>query len=1270
MGPMSDLYPSSPAAVPPDLTLPTPAYRRQVWAAGAGLLLFAAGYLGLSAWFAWSAWRLAETGFEGFLFSIPAFFLAAFLVSGLFHVRRGKRDDALELRPEDEPALFAFLRRIADEAGAPHPHRVFLTPDVNASVSYDVTLANLIWPTKKNLSIGLGLVNVLTLDELKAVLAQEFGHFAQRSMAVGTWVYIGQQAVGAVVARRGVFDTVLNVLSRVDIRIAWIGWIMRLVVWSVRSLLDTAFRGLLVLERGLSRQMEFQADLVAVSLTGSDSIVHALHRLPAADDACDRALAFAVGQGRAGMPVADLYAAQTFLLDQLRVIRDDPHLCRVPPRPTEDPAAHRVFDHALAQPPRMWATHPASREREENAKRRYVASTLDERPAWALFADPAATRRRVTAAFYTRALPELGDKPVAPEEESLERLAQGYGLECLKPRYRGVYVGRSAFRGAPAIGELFAPNLPTEPDAVRAALAALYPEEVAGVAKRARELEGEIAQLRALERGFLEAPGGVIRFRGRTLRRQELAPLLAELELERSELTGTLAAHDGRVRSAHRAAARALGPAFEAWHVGLVSLLHCLEHAEADLTDADGALGNVVAIATADGSVSRAEIGRIVVAGQALFEVLERIYGMAKEVELPADVAEGGAVTSLAALLGEELKLGRPVVNGFSGEWLEAAATWVRVASARLSWSGERALDALLRAEDQLARAILEGTAPEAPPSPARVPTRYPLLVVGAERPRQHRLGWWDRFQLAQGWAAGTARFGVAAAVLAPAAFVLPEMAGAEIVVHNGLAIHVKVTIGEEEVNVSPGAQARLKVSPADELPVRAETADGALVESFVGRAPRGGRTWVYNVAGADALVKTFVSYGNLEAPSAEGVGCARWSESAEDHAFEDAPREVDSPQVRTILTGLADYPIGTRVSVCAEDERVAMAAAHARLDPIDGEALADWFGLLASLGGDAGAIVRERVAAAPDHVPLARIEREVLGEAACARHSALAVAHPDDAGAVYLSARCLPEPEQAAAWRLAHERFPDDPWVGWAWSHELGEQRRWEEAAAALDGVAPKLRSIAAQVGLRRLALHRVLGAPGDSWAAYLANEPMAEYRRAMLRAEASGHVPDDAEDWRADLARAAGRLDEAVAARPKGERQAWHDWMLGASDGASPALVEAALAHLGEEVDSAAVFVATALGAREGRDVSALLPLLDESSGGQAARLRPIVESADVAAAVEAAVSGEMPMELRGLALLMGVVRLGEAAPDAWRVEARALVPPWQRPWLRGGE
>jgi Zn-dependent protease with chaperone function len=108
-------------------------------------------------------------------------------------------------------------------------------------------------------------------------------------MQVGRWVYISQQIASHVVTKRDALDKALRQITGVIslnvllMAIAATGWILRLMIWSIRLMIDAIFRLQLIAQRALLRQMEFQADLVAVSLTGSDPPVQALHKMQAAD---------------------------------------------------------------------------------------------------------------------------------------------------------------------------------------------------------------------------------------------------------------------------------------------------------------------------------------------------------------------------------------------------------------------------------------------------------------------------------------------------------------------------------------------------------------------------------------------------------------------------------------------------------------------------------------------------------------------------------------------------------------------------------------------------------------------------------------------------------------------------------------------------------------------------------------------------------------------------------------------------------------------------
>jgi len=388
--------------VPHGFTNASGSYRLQAWAAMLGLLVFLIIYLGLAFWFSYTVYRLVIGIFAGgdgavacFFSMIPPLFLAVFMWKALFSLGEKSSDPGVEVFEKDQPKLCAYINELADEIGAPRPYRIFLAPNVTAAVFYDLSFWNLIFPSKKNLIIGLGLVNALNRSEFRAVLAHEFGHFAQRSMAVGRWVYVGQQIAGSIIAKRDFLDRGLAYLSSHDLRIAWIGWIMQMVVWSIRSLMETLFGWVIRAQRALSRAMEFQADRVAVATTGSDAIVNALYRLQSAERHWDLSLLFAQRQCSEGHIAPDLYDVQTRIGEHMqRIIPDESGVN--PSIPVGNPAAHRIFTEQLAQPPTMWATHPSNIAREENAKEVYIPAPIDSESPWTLFEELKTTRESVT----------------------------------------------------------------------------------------------------------------------------------------------------------------------------------------------------------------------------------------------------------------------------------------------------------------------------------------------------------------------------------------------------------------------------------------------------------------------------------------------------------------------------------------------------------------------------------------------------------------------------------------------------------------------------------------------------------------------------------------------------------------------------------------------------------------------------------------------------------------------------------------------------------
>ena len=435
---MQSLYSKGPTKIPTGFTNPTKSFTKHVWFAIIGLILFIGLYILLTVWFGKLAYNLftsPEGNFWDILLGIGFAFLSLFMLKSLFFLNK-REDNPLHkfLTQKEEPVLFDYLYKLADEAGAPRPHKVFLTDRVNASVSYDISLINLLFPSKKNLEIGLGAINVLSLGELKAVLAHEFGHFAQRSMLLGRYVYVAQQIAARIVGKRDVFDSLLAGLSSFDIRIAWIGWILSILVWAIRSLVETCFSIVMMAERALSREMEFQADLVAVSLTGSDALIHALYKLQIADEAYDNAINITNSELASQKAVADLYVLQSNYIDKMRQILDDSAYGLSPEVPSFNAASHRIFTSRKYNPPKMWATHPADNDRENNAKKKYIKADIDNRSSWDLFSNPTQLREEMTASLIQTAKVDIKSKNTN-EESIASQNKQNFDWSFLAPKY-------------------------------------------------------------------------------------------------------------------------------------------------------------------------------------------------------------------------------------------------------------------------------------------------------------------------------------------------------------------------------------------------------------------------------------------------------------------------------------------------------------------------------------------------------------------------------------------------------------------------------------------------------------------------------------------------------------------------------------------------------------------------------------------------------------------------------------------------------------------
>ncbi|GGG40223.1 hypothetical protein GCM10011344_46350 [Dokdonia pacifica] len=396
-------YPDNPGNLSDDFTSVQNSYVNKVIMAISGLLLFFLLYFGMVIGFAMlTYWQFEEfKTIDGDVFNLAAavgaFMLFLFTLKFIFRRNKHKDKISVVVKPKDEPELYKFIHRIADDAKAPKPNKIIIDHDVNASVSFHSTFLSLFYPGKKNLRIGLALVNGLNLTEFKAVMAHEFGHFSQSSMRVGSYVYMTNTIIHNMIFERDYWDRALEIWRSIDIRISFIAWIITPFVWLIRQLLFLLYKLLNILHASLSREMEFHADKVAVSLTGSNAIINSLWKLEKAFESWNKTLGYTGTASQQKVYTTNLFTHQAELLEGLKEEMN----ASIQEREVDSNGRAIVFkEKETFSSLNMYASHPSNMDREQNAKNPFVDGIEDHSSPWGLFNNANEIQTTLTKNLY------------------------------------------------------------------------------------------------------------------------------------------------------------------------------------------------------------------------------------------------------------------------------------------------------------------------------------------------------------------------------------------------------------------------------------------------------------------------------------------------------------------------------------------------------------------------------------------------------------------------------------------------------------------------------------------------------------------------------------------------------------------------------------------------------------------------------------------------------------------------------------------------------
>jgi len=440
-------FPPMPAGADKKIIKPSASFNKRVYSAIAAILLFVFTYLCMLAGavaiaIVFGAIGLAVIGKAGFMslvlgvgLIIAGLMLVFFVIKFLFKRTREDRSDMIEISEAEQPELFAFIKQITREVKAPAPKRIYITADVNAGVFYNSSFWSMFFPVKKNLKIGLGLVNSLNISEFKAVMAHEFGHFSQRSMKFGSYVYNLNKVIYNMLYDNEGYGKILSGWSKIHSIFTLMASINVKIIQGMQYVLRKVYIVLNKNYMGLSREMEFHADAVAAYVSGSNHLITSLKRTEIGQMCYTQLLDYW------NQKLQDKKRADNFYPQQLEMIQlfaqqrlmpiDNGGLPQIIKGTAITENSEIVIDD-------QWSSHPSTEDRELYLNRIALLTDTQTQPAWVLFNNAEALQVMLTNHLYV-SVPGSQNAEVVDLEGFKNDFSKHVQSRLLDKRYKNYY---------------------------------------------------------------------------------------------------------------------------------------------------------------------------------------------------------------------------------------------------------------------------------------------------------------------------------------------------------------------------------------------------------------------------------------------------------------------------------------------------------------------------------------------------------------------------------------------------------------------------------------------------------------------------------------------------------------------------------------------------------------------------------------------------------------------------------------------------------------
>ena len=340
----------------------------------------------------------------GFAMMLLGVMIVVFLIKFLFRGQKPANPYRMEIFAEEHPQLFAFIRQLADETKTRLPKRVFLIPDVNAGVFYDSSFLSMFWPSKKNLDIGMGLVNSVNISEFKMALAHEFGHFTQRSMALGSYVYALNKVVYNMLYENDSWNTTIIRWSGLGFVNTLLARVTAYLANGIQCILRKMYRMLNRQYMMLRREMEFHADAVAVAVCGTQTALSTMRRTEMSIFCFENCLQELPELAEEQLKFLNIYDVHSAMIRYYATRNNVPLDAEQLPLITDD--YFRTFLSSQVQLRDQWASHPTREERERRYTAANVPSSTVHESAWTLFNHKEQLQEAMSGLIYELEVPD------------------------------------------------------------------------------------------------------------------------------------------------------------------------------------------------------------------------------------------------------------------------------------------------------------------------------------------------------------------------------------------------------------------------------------------------------------------------------------------------------------------------------------------------------------------------------------------------------------------------------------------------------------------------------------------------------------------------------------------------------------------------------------------------------------------------------------------------------------------------------------------------